>query len=390
MTDLFTLYGMAGSLYTAKVRAYMRQNHVAFVEKKAGTPEFKEEIVPQIGRWIIPVLKTPDGELIQDGTDILDFFDTKGFSKNPITPTTPALRAVAHLFELFGGEGLMRPAMHYRWGFINLTFMHNTFNDVLPNGLDDDGRSAAFDFASGRMRKAGAAFGVSKETAPTIEKSHRDFLTRFNAHLEKFPFLQGGHPTIGDYGLFGALYAHMGRDPAPLHLMQTIAPNVFRWTERMNMPEIFIDEIYEKSNGQLIDDANIPDTLKELMQYISEEYLTEITAHVEFANNWLTERPDIKPGTDGTGKKPGALTRRIGMANFEWRGHEIQTAVMPYRFYLLQRLQDVVAEANQDDQNAIRTLFADTGLESLLKLKTIRRVKRVNHLEVWGPVLEIE
>ena len=61
---VYTLYGMAGSLYTGKVRAYLRRRGLPFVEKPAGGEEFKNTIVPKIGRWIIPVIVTPEGELL--------------------------------------------------------------------------------------------------------------------------------------------------------------------------------------------------------------------------------------------------------------------------------------------------------------------------------------
>lgn len=385
MAGPYTLYGMAGSLYTAKVRAYMRQNHIPFVEKKAGSHHFRDVISKKVGRWIIPVIETPEGDLVQDGTDILDYFENKGFSKKSIYPDTPILRAVAHLFELFGGEGLLRPAMHYRWNFddANLGFLKNTFRDVLPNGLDAAEREAAFDFASGRMRKATIAFGVKPETYQTVEDAYADFLARFEAHLVDRPYLLGGVPTIGDFGMFGALYAHLARDPAPLHLMQTTAPRVHRWTERMNMGETFVDEEYKKADGKLFADIEVPETLKAMMKYVAEEYLPEITDHVAFANEWLAEHDDIDVGASGT-EKPSSLGRGIGFTEFDWRGHKISTAVMPYRFYLLQRLQDSVAVADDAEQKSIRTLFSETGLQSLLDLHTTRRVERQNHLEVWG------
>jgi hypothetical protein len=53
----------------------------------------------------------------------------------------------------------------------------------------------------------------------------------------------------------------------------------------------------------------------------------------------------------------------------------------------LQRLQDAVAVSDAASQTAIRAAFANAGLESILDLRTIRRVERANHLEVWGPLL---
>ncbi|MDG1825309.1 MAG: glutathione S-transferase [Henriciella sp.] len=379
MTDQYTLYGMAASLYTGKVCAYMRRNHVEFREEKAGGEHFNTVVTKEVGRWIIPVIETPDGEYVQDGTDILDYFETRGFSKQSIYPEDPKLEVIAHLFELYGGEGMLRAAMHYRWNFdeTNLNFLQTTFEDVLPNDLSAEEREPVFLHASGRMRKAAIAFGATPETYETIETSYSKFLSLYETHLERRPFLFGGYPTIGDYGLFSPLYAHLGRDPKPLQLMQMTAPRVYRWTERMNAPEIVHDETALKSGPGLFSFDAIPETLKSLMAFIAEDYVPEISAHVKFTNEWLSEQ-------DAPTLKPGALGRGIGMATFEWRGHTIQTAVMPYRLYLLQRVTDAFEALNASDKAEVESLFEETNLAPLLRLKTTRRVIRENHLEGWA------
>jgi len=58
---------------------------------------------------------------------------------------------------------------------------------------------------------------------------------------------------------------------------------------------------------------------------------------------------------------------------------------MPYRLYLLQRVQDAIASAPAADRGRLDALLADAGLASLASLTTIRRVERRDHLEVWGP-----
>ena len=379
----YILYGMAGSLYTARARSYMRVNAVPFTEIKAGSKEFTGAIVPQIGRWIIPVIKTPDGQIIQDGADIIDHLDAAGFSHNPIYPDDPALRVIAHLFELFGSHGLLRPAMHYRWNFddVNLGFLRATFRDVLPSGLDDEAQEAAFLHASGRMRNAAQMFGVNPATQKLVEESYTEFLALMEAHLRVHPFMLGGHATIADYGLIGAMYAHLGRDPAPLHMMQITAPSVLRWTERMNMAERFIDDAVRNSGGQLIDSANLPQSLIAIMHFIAADYLPEITAHVAKANMYLADHPEIEEGTNAASK---SLKSGLGTAAFNWRGQEIATIVMAYRFYLLQRLQDAFTAQAPTDQDAIGALFQTAGLSPLLDLKTIRRVERRANQEVWG------
>jgi len=389
----YTLYGAPVSLYTGKARSYLRTHGINFVEVAPGSDRYLQHIVPAVGRWIIPCMETPEGEIIQDGAVILDHFekgpgqDLRRFSAYP---DSPVLLAISHLFELFGGEGLLRPAMHYRWNFDgqNLAFLNSEFAMVAPGANHDED---AFRHNSGRMRKAAANFGVTPDSTGAIEAAFHEWLNLFSAHLVNQPYLLGGHPTIGDYGLIGAMWAHLYRDPVPAMLIKQRAPRVGRWVERMTTSEPYLHE-YPDADGSLIDESDLPDTLLALMGYVAEEYLPEIAAHVDVANQWLAEHPDIEPGTNGLedpairGLKGGRGLLGAGAATFQWRGQELTTAVLPYRFWLMQRLHDHLAKSDAGSQARVRKVFADTNLEPLLDLRTIRRVERQGHLEVWGPI----
>ena len=373
----FILYGMQASLYTGKVRAYMRRNRINVTERGAGHPAYTGKIMPVLGRFIIPVIETPGGEIVQDGTDILDYLEAQGSSHEPLYPEDPVTRAVAHLFELFGNEGLLRAAMHYRWNFDedNLAFIKLSFQDAFPAHFDAAGRAAMFDHASGRMRKAASAFGVTPETFETIEESYAEFLSLYEAHLTNTYFLLGDAPTIADYGLFNPLYAHLARDPNPAHLMKTTAPRVWSWVERMNRSELLEEHTVETPPTTLFAGDALPVTLKNLMRYVGEEYGAEFSAHVDFADRWLstqTGEPDAKPD------------RSMGFASFNWRGHDVKTVVMAYRFYLAQRLWDHYDGCADDAKTAIRELFAEANVEPFLDKRPARRVSRINHQEVWS------
>ena len=189
------------------------------------------------------------------------------------------------------------------------------------------------------MRKATLAFGVTPATAALVDAGFLDFLARFDAHLAGSPYLLGGHPTIGDYGLVAPLYAHLGRDPHPALLMKQRAPRVWRWVERMNGREQGAGE-YANQSEALFDGDALPDTLKSLLRFVAEDHLPEIAAHVAFSNAWLDARPGMPAGQNGLDK--------------------------PHRARVVGTLSEV-------------------GLAPLLGLKARRRVERRNHLEVWGP-----
>jgi len=59
---------------------------------------------------------------------------------------------------------------------------------------------------------------------------------------------------------------------------------------------------------------------------------------------------------------------------------------MPYRLYLLQKVQDAAEGLAGPDRAEVDGLLAEVGLTEMLTLKTQRRVYRDNHLELWGEV----
>lgn len=404
MNAHYTLYGMPASLYTGKARSYLRTQGVPFVEISPGSDRYLNEIVPAVGRWIVPCMETPDGTIIQDGADIIDHFERgpgQPLRRSSSYPDSPLLLAVAHVFELFGGEGLLRPAMHYRWNFDeqNLTFITAEFALAAPQGLNADEAEKVFLHSSGRMRKAATVFGVTPESQPLIEAAFHQWLDLFEAHLVNHPYLLGNRPTIGDYGLIAAMWAHLYRDPAPTMLIKQRAPRVGRWVERMATTEPYRHEYDgdgdsdgDSEDTDLIAGDELPATLMAMLRYVSEEYLPEISAHVEVANAWLSEHPEIEAGTNGLddpairGLTGGRGPTAGGSATFPWRGIELTTSVMPYRFWLMQRLHDDLATASANEAARVRRVFADAELEPLLDLRTLRRVERSGHLEVWGPL----
>lgn len=379
----YRLYGTPGSLYTGKARAYLIKQQIPFENRAAGEARFRDELVPKLGRWIIPVLEAPDGTLIQDGSNIISHFEAQGPTRLPAFPKTPRHALIGQIFELFGGEGLLRPAMHYRWNFdeTNRAFLARDFPAALaPTGASPEAQAGVFEMAAGRMRKAMASFGVSPETIPAVEAAYAQFLALFEAHLAASPYLLGGAPTIGDYGLIAPLYAHLARDPYPAELMKRTAFRVWRWTERMNAADQDAGE-YGAPPAELFADDAVPDTLKALMRFVAEDYLPEVEAFVGFTNAWLAEHPDIASGTNGL---PRTQDRAIGRVTFDWRGQPVTVGVMPYRLYLLQKIQDTADAAAPEDRRAMEAMLDETGLSALLSLRASRRIERRGHLEVWA------
>jgi glutathione S-transferase len=377
------LWGMPASLYTGKVRAFLRKRRIPFDERVPGDARFRSEVVPAVGRWIIPVLQCPDGTLVQDGAVIIEHLDRSAPGGPPALPADPALAALARLLELFGGEGLLRAAMHYRWNFDadNLEFLRADFGASLAPGAPPDIGAAAFEASSGRMRKAAVAIGVQPHAIPEIERSFLELIGLLDRHLGRTPYLLGPAPTVADYGFYGPFGPHLGRDPHPAALLKRRAHRVWRWVERMGAP----DEDAGEFVGRIADwlDPGAPgETFEALLRFIAEDFLPELRALVGFADAWLAERPDLPAGTSGT-PRPG--DRSIGRMAFDWRGLRLESNALPYRLWLLQRFQDSVDALEPEPAQRLHALLARTGLQDLPRLRCRWRVERLGHLEVWGP-----
>jgi hypothetical protein len=78
--------------------------------------------------------------------------------------------------------------------------------------------------------------GSNELTAPQIEGGFLDMLKLLDAHLATRPYLFGGRPSLGDFGLWGQIY-EMWTDPTAGALIGGGAPHVLDWVHRMLWPK---------------------------------------------------------------------------------------------------------------------------------------------------------
>jgi len=373
MTEICTLYGAPFSLYTGKARAYLIKQKIPYRELATITEHFFKDVLPAVHRWRIPTLELPGNVYIQDGTMIIDHFEKQPDIPSAL-PDTPKQKIVALLFDVIGMEGLLRPAMHYRWNFPehNDDFIEQSFSTLSPPGTPDPLAQARK--GMDRMRAGCVAFGARPEAFAVIEALYEEVLDLLNTHFSQSPYLLGGKPSIGDFGLIAPFYGHLSRDPYPSSLMKKHAPRVFRWAERMNRTESDMGEFPgQKEAFQENDD--IPDTLQAVLKKIAEDLVPESKAAAECINQWL----------EANNPEPGApVERGVGFGEFELRGVKVQALAQPWRFFLLARMQKAFNELEAAPREEIRVLMEKLGLDSLLTLTIHRELERHDNLEVWG------
>jgi hypothetical protein len=223
------------------------------------------------------------------------------------------------------------------------------------------------------MRHAAQMFGVANDTVALVEALYLEFLEALNKHLTEVPYLLGWRPCIGDFGLLAPMYAHLGRDPEPLRIMQERAIRVYRWVERMNRSGQDASEFFS-AGSDLLSDDEVPATLINVLQVLAEDLVPETRAAAERINEWLAQN---QPGAGD------AAERFLDMCQFTVRGQVITAVAQPYRFYLLQRVQDAYRQLEAREMTEVDQMLANCGLSEMLTIKLDRQLGRADNLEVW-------
>ncbi len=358
----YKLYALPHSLYSGKVRSYLRFKRIPYEEVVSTLRVFLKFIVPRTGVKYIPVVQTPDDVVVQDTTEIIDFLEQR-FPQPSVYPATPKQKLVALLIELYADEWLLNPAMHYRWSFWH---EREHINDVLEHFgmlLSPHAPRALRRIAGKRFCKpfSGALpmLGITARTIPALEAAYLLLLDQLNRHFARYPFLLGDRPSIGDFGLMGPLYAHLGRDFHPKALMQSRAPNVYAWVERMNSTD--------PQPGDFLADDEIPATLLPVLSGMFREFFPVVTDTVHRLDSWLLEN---------AGRK---IPRMIGEHEFKYGDVTEKRLIFPYSQWMLQRPLDFYQSLNGGAKAAADDLLQRVGGYDEMQLKIRQRVRRQNN-----------
>lgn len=315
-------------------------------------------LIPVIGWPVIPVLQTPDGELVQDTADIIAHIEATHDGPS-VMPDGPVQRFVSELLHTFADQWLTLPAMHYRWNH-NEEWTYGEFGKTaLPNATSEE--QYVIGKKRGQMfRGMVPMLGITPDTIPGIETSYLAFLSEFSAHLEKYPYLFGGRPSLADFAFYGPLYAHLYRDPKSGEIMKAHAPLVADWVERMRDGE--------KTYSELMGCDAIPETLLPMLARHFKEHLPV-----------LEQTNDLLDAYAAKATPEDALPRALGMVNFEIEGHKGQTIARPFSLFRLQAALDIYAELEGDKRVAADKVLEKTGGEGLKKFTLANRLERRNY-----------
>jgi len=350
----YTLVGTEPSYFTGKVRSYLRWKGVPFTERSATPEVYSELIEPRVGYPVIPILITPNDLVVQDSHCIIAFLERneRGLS---VYPEGAMQKFVSLLFELYADEWLVIPAMHYRWNY-NEDWILEEFGRIAAPDASIAERRRIGQIAGGRFRSFVPRLGVTEDTISGIEAHYEGFLADFSDHLRSMPYLLGGRPTLGDFALFGPLYAHLYRDPASGEIMRNLAPDVADWVERMKAGG---------ARGELVSHDTVPETLVPILKRQMREQLPDLVDTARRLGEWAEVQP------------AGArVPRGLGAHDFTIGGQTGERSVITFSLWRLQAALDHFSTLQGDDRRRAESLLAAVGGQALAGFKLPRRLER--------------
>ena len=233
MAEVDLIYGAELSPYSVKVRSYYRYKGIPhrWVIRNSDTMADYQKYAKIA---IVPLVVTTDGRGIQDSTPIIETLE----AANPepsIHPPDPIAGFVSALVEEFGDEWGNKWMFHLRWAEeVDQIATARRIASSMLAGADDE--QVATTAAQIRERMVGRVWfvGSNAQTGPQIVESFRQGLAELDEHLATRPYLFGGRPAFGDFGLWGQIY-EAWTDPTGAALVEG-SPNVLDWVHRMTWP----------------------------------------------------------------------------------------------------------------------------------------------------------
>jgi glutathione S-transferase len=339
----FVFYAAEISYFSGKVRPALRYKALPYVEKLPTPAAYREVIVPRTGLAFIPILLTPEGDVWQDTSEILDALEAR-VPEPPLYPRSPLLRIASLLFELYADEFLVLPAMHYRWSFPESETKARADFAAMSGDAASAGRFAD------RMHGSLRALGVTPESIPAIEAHLADLLDLLETHFASHPYLLGARMSLADCALMGPFYAHLYLDAVPGRLLRGRAPRVCHWIERMNHPD-------PAEPGAWFDaDAALPASLRDLLGLIGRDALPLLLDGLRAFDVWADARPA------GLAEPP----RAVGFHATRLRGAALRRYTSAYSPWMAQRTLDAWAGLSPPERARALRALAGTGCEALL------------------------
>jgi glutathione S-transferase len=349
---LYRFYASEYSYFSAKPRPALRLKRVPFEEILPTPRAYREVIRPRTGLSQIPVLLTPDDEVVQDSSVILDELERR-FPAPALYPPTPVQRLVGYAIELYADEFLLVPGVHYRWSYPESAA--KAVADFVASSGDAD---SATKFAE-NVQLFTKLVGVLPETVAAIEAHTLELIDALETHLGVHAYALGSRPSLADCALIGPFYAHWYLDAVPGRLLRARGLGICHWIERLNHPD-------SQDRGDWVADDAIPPTFAPIMELAGRDAVPFVLDVARAFEAWA----------DGQAAEGQLMPRATGMHATRLRGVAFERITTPYTLWMVQRVGDAYRALDTRGQAAVDRAFAGTGFEAVFAYEPHWRLRR--------------
>jgi glutathione S-transferase len=351
-------FGWECSPYSSKTRSYLRYKQIPHVDIYPTIFQLKRVIEKRVGFLVMPIMITPENTTLQDSSEIIDTLESR-FKEHSITPPGPTQQLVSLLMELHADEWMTIIAMHTRWNNpVNRKFIRRDFGAQscpwLPRFLHPYlGKKIAE-----KMRSYLPLLGINEDTVPAIESWMTDLFDNLDSHFSEHHFLLGGRPCLGDFALYGPLYAHVWRDPGSRNWI-TSRRHLDAWVERMREPS-------PQTAGFLPGDQ-VPGTLDAIFQRVFSEQFSVLSETVEQVSVWCKDNPGQKK-----------IPRGIGQLDFKLGDVQSQRKLLTFPYWMLQRPLGHYKKLSPDQRLAVDSWLEQVGGLQAMQIELDHELVRRN------------
>ena len=270
---VYTLIGQELSMFTRKLEAQLRYQHIPY-QWEIKSQEKSAAVNARVGTHFIPILKTPDGWMLNDTISIGPFLHDR-FNNCPVIPSTSAQRGACFVLEDFFNHWYPRHALHSRWCYPeNVVITGQRFgNNVLLGKhidaeLSDKEKLQIKDFGEVMHSSFGAAAcevqGAGPEKSDAIKADFARLLNLLVDHLTNNKFLLGDRACLADFALVGPFAAHFLLDPEPRSWLG----------QHLQSMENYVDRVWSgaKSGAHWKSNDQLPEGLLPIFEYAINHY----------------------------------------------------------------------------------------------------------------------
>jgi hypothetical protein len=177
------------------------------------------------------------------------------------------------------------------------------------------------------------------------------------------------------------LYAHLARDPVPATLMKNKAPNVYRWTERMNLAAI-ADGEFPDSPESYLPDVEIPPNLEPVLGLIFRDWGPELVTNAESYNAWVAANQELPAGQLVAANDQRTVHPTLGAIEFNLRDCIIRRASAPHGLWHFDKAAAYARALDGDAAARFAALVQRNGGELMMAVSLARPMFRQDYVLV--------